>query len=54
MMNSNDEEDETAMIVATAVVAILYLTVPEKEKHVALVFDQHLCWNRFTESHGRG
>jgi hypothetical protein len=44
-MNGNDEEDETAIIVATAVVAILYTTVPEKEKRVALVFDQHLCWN---------
>jgi hypothetical protein len=51
-MNSNDEEDETAIIVATEVVAILYMTVPEKEKRVALVFDQRLCWNRFTEMHG--
>jgi hypothetical protein len=51
-MNSNDEEDETAIIVATAVVAVLYTTVPEKEKRVASVFDQRLCWNRFTESHG--
>jgi hypothetical protein len=39
MMNHNNKEDETAIIVATAVVAILYTTVPEKEKHVALVFD---------------
>jgi hypothetical protein len=40
MMNCNDEEDETAIIVATAVVAILYMTVPGKEKRVALVFNQ--------------
>jgi succinate dehydrogenase hydrophobic anchor subunit len=51
-MNRNDKEDETAIIVATAVVAILYTTVPEKEKDVASVFDQHLCWNQFTETHG--
>jgi hypothetical protein len=51
-MNRNDEEDETAIIVATAVVAILYTTVPEKENRVASVFDQRLCWNRFTETHG--
>jgi hypothetical protein len=43
MMDCNDKEDETAIIVATAVVAILYTTVPEKEKHVASVFDQRLC-----------
>jgi hypothetical protein len=46
-MNRNDEEDETAIIVATAVVAILYTTVP-----VASVFDQRLCWNQFTVTHG--
>jgi hypothetical protein len=51
-MNHNDEEDETAIIVATAVVAILYTTVHEKEKHVTSLFDQHLCWNQFTETHG--
>jgi hypothetical protein len=51
-MNCNNEEDETAIIDATAVVAILYMTVPEKEKRVALVFDQHLCQNRLTEMHG--
>jgi hypothetical protein len=51
-MNRNDEEDETAIIVATAVVAILYTNVPEKEKRVALVFDQCLCWSRFTVMHG--
>jgi hypothetical protein len=39
-MDCNDEEDETAIVVATAVVAILYTTVPEKEKRVASVFDQ--------------
>jgi hypothetical protein len=50
-MNSNDEEDETTIAVATAVVAILYTTVPEKEKRVASVYDQRLCWNRFTETH---
>jgi hypothetical protein len=44
-MNHNNKEDETAIIVATAVVAILYRTVPEKEKRVASVFDQCLCWN---------
>jgi hypothetical protein len=47
-MNRNDEEDETAIIVATAVVAILSTNVAEKEKCVALVFDQRLRWNRFT------
>jgi hypothetical protein len=51
-MNHNNKEDETAIIVATAVVAILYTTVPEKEKRVASVFDQCLCWNRFTGTHG--
>jgi hypothetical protein len=44
-MNRNNKEDETAIIVATPVVAILYTTVHEKEKHVTLVFDQPLCWN---------
>jgi hypothetical protein len=39
-MNHNNKEDETAIIVATAVVAILYTTAPEKEKHAASVFDQ--------------
>jgi hypothetical protein len=29
-MNRNNKEDETAIIVATAVVAMLYMTVPEK------------------------
>jgi hypothetical protein len=26
--------------------------VPDKEKRDTSVFDQRLCWNRFTESHG--
>jgi hypothetical protein len=52
MMNHNDKEDETAIIVATAVVAILYTTVHEKEKRVTSVFDQRLFWNRFAETHG--
>jgi hypothetical protein len=47
-MNRNNKEDETAIIVATAVVAILSTNVAEKEKRVASVFDQRLCWNRFT------
>jgi hypothetical protein len=47
-MNRNDKEDETAIIVATAVVAILSTNVAEKEKRVALVFDQLLRWNQFT------
>jgi hypothetical protein len=51
-MNCNNEEDETAIIVATAAVAILYTTVPEKAKRVSSVFDQRLCWNQFTETHG--
>jgi hypothetical protein len=49
-MYSTNEEDETTIAVATAVVAILYTTVPEKEKHVASVYDQHLCWNQPTET----
>jgi hypothetical protein len=50
-MNSNDEEDETTIAVATAVVAVFYTAVPDKEKRDTSVFDQRLCWNRFTESH---
>jgi hypothetical protein len=48
-MNRNNKQDETAIIVATAVVAIMYL----KKKRVASVFDQRLCWNRFTVMHGQ-
>jgi hypothetical protein len=36
-MNSNDKEDETAIIVATAVVAVLYTTIPEKEKSLLVM-----------------
>jgi hypothetical protein len=50
-MNSNNEEDETTIAVATAVVAVFYTTVPDKEKHDTSVFDQRLCCNRFTELH---